>query len=580
MPIVLELSADRGVELESGVDGAARVVAWRGEGPAATEDDPARRPRWIEDAGDGIPAIRFAAAERLVVPDAAELHPADRDFAVFVVARTRAVTSAQRIAHHGNTTSRDRGWSIFTEPSRAGLAVRFRSTGRGAGAQSHGYRNATELGATAVYELRIARRLGVFGRTRVRARLGDARMTDGGGGTDERRVDGGVVPEQDLILGGGSGPLDLFAVVVVTDADDAQLRAIRRDLDERFPPTRPAAISDLRADQTLYRWGREAVSVRIPAIARCEDGTLLAFAELRSRVSDAGYIKLGVRRSTDDGRTWGPVIVVKDDGRNCSRNPVPIVDRRTGRVVLVSCHDRHTDDEHRINAGTAKFTRVFVQHSDDSGLTWSEPREISDSVRKQGWRWYATGPGGVEQLAGGRMLVPCNHTHPRQKGGSRSHTIYSDDGGETWQLGGQIDAPGTNEGQLAQRPDGAVLLYMRNQPHGRKQLAVSTDDGATFGPARRVPELVGTACQGDILAVGDVLLATSHQHFRRRAELAVNLSEDGGATWPAYTVVSPTSAAYSDMVLLRNGRIGMLSERDDARIVFTTFRLPERLRGR
>ena len=141
--------------------------------------------------------------------------------------------------------------------------------------------------------------------------------------------------------------------------------------------------------------------------------------------------------------------------------------------------------------------------SDDSGLTWSEPREISDSVRKQGWRWYATGPGGVEQLAGGRMLVPCNHTHPRQKGGSRSHTIYSDDGGETWQLGGQIDAPGTNEGQLAQRPDGAVLLYMRNQPHGRKQLAVSTDDGATWSSVRRILDFDSSVPGSQGNGVGD-----------------------------------------------------------------------------
>ncbi len=561
MPVALELRSDRGVRLDDG-----RVAAWLGVGPTAGEGDPARRPRLVADAGGGIPAIRFAAGERLVVPDRPELHPGRRDLTVFVVARTRSVTTAHRLVHHGNTTSRDRGWSIFTEPSRAGVAVRFRAAGRGAGAQSHGHRLATDLGATGVYELRLRRR-------RVGARLGSARMTDGGGGARRRRVRGTVVPEQDLILAGGSGPLDLFAVVVVTGDDAAELRAVRRDLAERYPAVRPPAIEDLEGDETVYRWGREAPSVRIPALARTNDGTLLAFAELRSRASDAGHIGVGVRRSIDGGRTWGPVIMVSDDGANCSRNPVPVVDRRTGRIVLLTCWDPGDTDERRINAAGARFTRVFVQHSDDDGLGWSAPREISDDVRRSGWRWYATGPGGVEQLASGRLAIPCNHSDPAYRGGTRSHVIVSDDGGASWRLGGVADAAGTNEAQLAQRPDGAVVLYMRNQAEGRKQLAVSHDDGDGFEPTRRIPELVGTACQGDVLAVGGLLLATAHQHFRRRAELAVNVSSDGGATWPVYSIVSPTSAAYSDMVELGDGRIGLLFERDDARIAFATFRV-------
>ena len=503
---------------------------------------------------------------------------------MFVVARSRAVTTAHRIAHHGNTTSRDPGWSIFTEPSRTqpsrtGLAVRFRAAGRGAGAQSHAFRLATELGETAVHELRLEPRFG--GGSHVRARLGRARLTDGGGGALRGRVRGAVVSGRDLVLAGGSGPLDLFAVVIATDADAAELRAIRRNLEARYPPSRPPAIEDLRGDVTVYECGREAPSTRIPALARCDDGTLLAFAELRARVGDSGHIGIGVRRSTDDGRTWEPVVVVRDDGRHCSRNPVPIFDRRTGRVVLVTCWNRADDDERRVETGGAEITRVFVQHSDDRGRTWSDPREITDTVRRPGWRWYATGPGGVEQLASGRLVVPCNHSDPANRTARhRSHAILSDDGGATWRLGGVVDAPGTNEAQLAQRPDGAVLLYMRNQAEGRKQLAVSRDEGDSWEPARRIPEFVGTACQGDILAVGDLLLATSHQHFRRRADLAVNASTDGGATWPAYTVVSPTSAAYSDLVELGDGRIGMLVERDDARIAFATFAVPQYLRAR
>ena len=135
-----------------------------------------------------------------------------------------------------------------------------------------------------------------------------------------------------------------------------------------------------------------------------------------------------------------------------------------------------------------------------------------------------------------------------------------------------MDAPGSNEAQLAQRPDGAVVLYMRNQAEGRKQLAVSRDDGLSWEPARRIPELVGTACQGDLIAVGNLLLATSHQHHRLRRDLALNVSADGGETWPAYSVVAAGRAGYSDLVALPSGRVGILMERDDDRIDYAELR--------
>src|SRR5690606_32694872 len=74
---------------------------------------------------------------------------------------------------------------------------------------------------------------------------------------------------------------------------------------------------------------------RIPAIVRALDGTLLAFAEGRvESPSDDGNIDLVLKRSADGGRTWGPLQVVIDDGPHKFGNPVPIVDRITGRIVL------------------------------------------------------------------------------------------------------------------------------------------------------------------------------------------------------------------------------------------------------
>ena len=48
--------------------------------------------------------------------------------------------------------------------------------------------------------------------------------------------------------------------------------------------------------------------------------------------------------------------------------------------------------------------RVWLIRSDDGGAAWSAPREITSSqVKRPGWTWYATGPGGGFVLRNGRL---------------------------------------------------------------------------------------------------------------------------------------------------------------------------------
>lgn len=71
---------------------------------------------------------------------------------------------------------------------------------------------------------------------------------------------------------------------------------------------------------------------------RPPDGSLLAFAEARRHgTADRGDIDLVVRRSADEGRTWGEMTVVWDDAGNTCGNPAPVLVRETGRIVLLAC---------------------------------------------------------------------------------------------------------------------------------------------------------------------------------------------------------------------------------------------------
>ena len=171
---------------------------------------------------------------------------------------------------------------------------------------------------------------------------------------------------------------------------------------------------------------------RIPAIVKTGKGILLAFAEARKKgCSDAGDIDLVLRRSTDGGKTWGPLLLIRDDGSNVAGNPAPVVDLETGTVWLLSTWNLGTDRESQIIDLTSKDTRrVFVMNSRDEGITWSNPTEITTDVKNPGWTWYATGPVHGIQLRSkaynGRLVIPCDHIEAVTNK-YFSHVIYSDD---------------------------------------------------------------------------------------------------------------------------------------------------------
>ncbi|MEM9325020.1 MAG: sialidase family protein, partial [Bacteroidota bacterium] len=143
-------------------------------------------------------------------------------------------------------------------------------------------------------------------------------------------------------------------------------------------------------------WSQSDVShnnYRIPALIVTKDNTLLAFAEGRE-AGDAGDIDLLVRRSEDNGNSWSDQIVVWDQGTNSCGNPCPVIDERTGRIVLLMTWNLGSDAEGDIIRKQGDSTRVpYVTYSDDDGLTWSTPKSLYQKGKDPQWGWYATGPG-------------------------------------------------------------------------------------------------------------------------------------------------------------------------------------------
>ena len=190
-----------------------------------------------------------------------------------------------------------------------------------------------------------------------------------------------------------------------------------------------------------------------------------------------------------------------DDGDNTCGNPCPVVDARTGTVWLLLTHNLGSDTQTKIVNGTSKGTRtVWVTKSDDDGVTWMKPVEITRDVKKPDWTWYATGPGIGIQLKDGRLVVPCDN----QVAGSKvqqSHVIFSDDGGKTWQLGGVV-SPKCNESQAVELRDGNLMLNIRSyKGDNRRLVALSKDRGLSFALPVPDKQLLEPVCQASILRI-------------------------------------------------------------------------------
>lgn len=339
-----------------------------------------------------------------------------------------------------------------------------------------------------------------------------------------------------------------------------------------------AHAADLEIVEVFRGGERGYVMYRIPAIVVSVKGTLIACAEARKTSGDWAEIDLVMRRSLDGGRTWQPAadwlkipgITAKNSAavqRNARlkgithNNPVLISDR-SGTLHALVC---------------VEYMRAFSSRSDDDGVTWSAPVEITatfDEFRPEyDWKVLATGPGHGIQLPSGRLLVPVwlstaagrNAHHP-----SVTATIYSDDGGRSWQRGA-IAVPSTsesldpNETTAATLSDGSVMLNVRNETKpGRRWLTTSKDGVTGWSAGRRAEELIDPICFAGFLGVNAAgrhrLYFSNPNDASKRQNLTLRASDDDGRTWPLARVIDPGPAAYSDLASLADGTLLCLYE--------------------
>ncbi|MGW2034248.1 exo-alpha-sialidase [Streptomyces sp. NPDC001811] len=346
----------------------------------------------------------------------------------------------------------------------------------------------------------------------------------------------------------------------------------------------PAGGSPVFEQQVLFKAAQDPgyACFRIPAVVRTAGGTLLAFAEGRVlNCGDAADIDIVLKRSTDGGRTWGPLQVVNEGDGDTHGNPAPVVDRATGRVWLAETYNTGRTDS---ASCTVPCDRTpHLQYSDDDGRTWSPPRDVSPEILPADWNsWYATGPvHGIQLTRGryaGRLLFGVNTETWDGSRVTANHAalIVSDDHGGHWRTGATDTWPVASDGTFRQKPseltlaergDGSVLVSGREQDGtdpGHRTQAVSRDGGSSFtAPFRDLPDLYAPQVQGSLLRLGDRLLLACPGDPDRRRTMMIRSSYDGGRTWDGVdrgTVVTTDWSGYSDLVRAGSGTVGLLYE--------------------
>lgn len=325
-------------------------------------------------------------------------------------------------------------------------------------------------------------------------------------------------------------------------------------------------------------WGNKNTSYnnyRIPSLIVSKQNTLLAFAEGRES-GDTGDINILLKRSTDNGETWGEEIIVWDDADNTCGNPCPVIDENTGRIILLMTWNLGSDHEADIIRKKSKNTRVpYMTYSDDDGLTWSEPENLMRTCKNPDWGWYATGPGIGIQLKSdkfsGRLIIPCNNSYskPQNKGdndfGYGCHVLLSDDGGDNWRMS-EIIMPNVNESQVVELKDGTLMMNMRSY-NGKscRATALSYDGGETWSMVKDNPQLVESVCQGSAICYGEykgerMYLFSNPAVPFNRTHMTIKTSFDDCKSWPNSKLIFAGPSAYSCLTKLPNGKVGLFFE--------------------
>lgn len=315
---------------------------------------------------------------------------------------------------------------------------------------------------------------------------------------------------------------------------------------------------------------------RIPGLARSNAGTLLAVYDIRYRggADLPADIDVGCSRSTDGGRSWEPMRIALDMGRDPKHafdgvgDPCVFVDRETGRIFVAALWSHGNRGWNGSGPGLMpdETGQLVIATSDDDGRTWSPPRNLTQELKDPAWRLLLAGPGTGITMRDGTLVFPAQFRDAN--GVPHSTLAWSRDHGDSWQIGTGVK-PNTTESQLVELADGSIMINCRDNRGGSRTVATTRDLGQTWQlhPTDReaLPESVCMASllRVDVPGLGPRLFFSNPATTRGRHSMTLKVSADEGLTWPPARQLlydARNGYGYSCLAPVDEAHVGVLYE--------------------
>ncbi|MCS4483951.1 glycoside hydrolase [Gleimia sp. 6138-11-ORH1] len=352
---------------------------------------------------------------------------------------------------------------------------------------------------------------------------------------------------------------------------------------------------------------------RIPALTVAPNGDLLASYDHRpNHAGDTPNANSIVqRRSSDNGRTWGPETYIAKaqgiPGRTLESfsDPSYVVDYTTGKIFNFHVkgynrgwgNARYHFNGDQVQVGHRDSMDLHVSVSDDNGRTWTH-KVITDQLlngRTDALKAFATSGNGIQIQHGkykGRLVQPA--AWGLRDGKVVAGAIYSDDHGASWKLGQWTPVQGADgtyrwdENKIVELSDGRLMINSRVSGGPATQarvraIAYSSDGGVTWSAPQAESQLTDPVNNAHIIrafptapagsAKAKVLFFSNAKNPNARVNGTITVSCDDGKTWKNDTAKQYFAGhmGYSSITVLNDGSVGILSEVAGASIRFQRF---------
>lgn len=338
--------------------------------------------------------------------------------------------------------------------------------------------------------------------------------------------------------------------------------------------------------------GQDQVNTyRIPGLTTTNLGTLIAVYDNRYLNSGdlQGDIDVGMSRSTNGGHSWEPMKRIMDMGEwggkpnneNGIGDPCVLVDKATNTIWVAALWGHGKPGKSVWGSSGPGLTpaetgQFILVKSEDDGLTWSDPINITNQVKRPEWHLFFQGPGNGITMQDGTLVFPAQFKDANQV--PNSTLIYSKDHGKTW-IAGTSAKTQTTEAQIVQLSDGSLMLNMRDdrnrkdkgQTNGRA-VATTNDLGQTWinhpssNSALPEPNCMASLISANVKINGQkqqVLFFSNPNNKTNRTNMTIKASLDGGLTWPDACQTELNSAegfGYSCLTMVDENTIGIVYE--------------------